>query len=126
MQSKDAFAVGFIGRCVDRGLTVDQIKAAADKAAGIVGDVGGLAGGALSGLGSLAKPALFAAGALPLLAGGAAGFGLAHATDIDDADVKDVQHQELLDTINTEKQKLQHSRAVRDMQAKQRMGRPIT
>lgn len=125
MQSKDAFTVGFVGRCVERGLTLDQIKEAAEKAASLGSFLGGTAAGMATGAAGLAKPLAYAALAAPPLIGGVAGYMAGAANDVDDTDVKDVQHQELLDTIHAETQKLQHAKAVRALRSGMPLGRPI-
>lgn len=125
MQSKDAFCVGFVGRCIERGLTFDQIKEAAEKTA----DLGNFLGGAATGLATsatgLAKPLAYTALAAPPILGGIAGYMAGAANDVDDTDVKDVQHQELIDTISAETQKLQHAKAVRALRQGMPLGRPI-
>lgn len=119
LSPKEAFIVGFVGRCVDDGLTADQIrervKQAEDllegavKEAGLAGDVARAAGG----VASTALP--FALIAPPLL-GGVAGYTAARLGDVDDTDVEDVRNQELKDTYLLEAQKLRRQKAFRDYQ----------
>lgn len=125
MQSKDAFTIGFVGRCVERGLTLDQIKQAAEKASSIGSFLGGAATGLATNAAGLAKPLTYGLLAAPPILGGIAGYVAGAANDVDDTDVKDVQHQELLDTIQGETQKLQHAKAVRALRSGMPLGRPI-
>jgi hypothetical protein len=125
MVSKDAFSIGFVARCIERGLNGEQIKQAAAKAATLGGFLGGAATGLAGATMGLAKPALYAAMAAPPIAGGVLGYMAGSANDVDDTDVKDVQHQELLDTLNAETQKLHHAKAVRQLREGAQLGRPI-
>lgn len=121
LSDREAFKVGFLARCVEDGLDRDQmlqtVKQAADKLAGFLGDIGGMASGAFHTAAPLALLAPPALGAL-------AGAGLAKATDIDDADVDDVKDREVIDAYQTEAAKLRRQKAVRDYaRARQRTGR---
>lgn len=117
MTPKEAFFVGFLSRCVDDGLTVEQmgerVKQAEDllggmlKGAGVLGDLAGAAGG-------VASTALPLALALPPLVGGLGGYTLARMGDIDDTDVDDIRKQELKDTYHLEAQRLRRQKAFRD------------
>lgn len=112
MTDQQAFRFGFLGRCVERGLNLEQIKQAATKAA----VVSSLLGKAYDTTMNLGSKALWLGAAAPLALGAAGGYGLARLQDIDETDVKDVQHQELLDTLKTETQRLRHAQALRTLQ----------
>lgn len=117
LEPKDAFKVGFLHRCAEAGLSRDEIrdtvKTAQDKLASLLGGVAGPLASAATSIG--APMALLA----PPLLGGAAGYALSRATDIDDTDVKDVQDRELLDTYKTESDRLRRQKAVRDFKKSQ-------
>ena len=121
---KEAFVVGFMRRCIDDGLSVDQmgervkqaedllagaIKSAQDKQANVLGSLVNAAGG-------VASTALPLALAAPPLLGGLAGYTAARMGDIDDTDVDDVRLQELKDTYKLEAEKLRRQKAFRDLQ----------
>lgn len=124
MTSKDAFTIGFVGRCIERGLTLDEIKVAGQKAAILGGLVNG-ASTAATGAVNVAKPLLALGLMAPPILGGVAGYMAGAANDVDDTDVKDVQHSELLDAYDAETQKLRHAKAVRALQSGMPAGRPI-
>lgn len=127
---KEAFVVGFVRRCIDDGLSAEQmderVKQAEDLLAGaltslsatkeatVLGDVARAGGGVLSTVAPLALAA-------PPLLGGLAGYTAARLGDVDDTDVEDVRQQELKDTYKLEAEKLRRQKAFRDLQkARQR------
>lgn len=120
LDARDAFKVGFLARCAEEGLSGDQIagrvKAAGDKFASLLSGLGSAAGSALS----TGIPLALAA---PIVLGGAAGYGLSRATDIDDTDVAEIKGNELLDTYAAETAKLRRQRAVREFRAAQKTPR---
>lgn len=121
LSEREAFKVGFLARCAEDGMSRDEIlgavKQATEKVAGLIGDVGGLAGSAVSHAAPIALLAPPALGAL-------AGLGLSRATDIDDGDVKEVKDREVIDAYRTEAAKLRRQKAVRDYaRARARTGR---
>ena len=146
LTSQEAFKVGFMARCIEDGLSMDQIyslaKTAADRMAsavklasekqaivgpllGALGYLGGSAVNAAKGIGSAALGVgLPLALAAPPVLGGIAGAGLAKATDIDDTDVNEIKQRELLDEYKHQTARLRRQRAVRDYDAaKKRTGR---
>lgn len=132
LSPQDAFRVGFLERCVEIGLAPAQIQALAKtaelvlaapavKRAGVLGDVGKLAGKAVGGVLSLGIPAALAA---PPLLGGTAGYALARATDIDDTDIDDIKGNEVIDEYRRQADRLKRQQLVRRyQQLKRRTGR---
>jgi len=128
LNAREAFKVAFLARCVEDGLTPDQmldrVKEAQEKfafigqALGKVMDVG--KGVVDAGIGWGVPIALAAPPALGALAGAA----LAKGTDIDDRDVADIKDQEVIDEYRRQSSLLKRQRAVRDYQrSKARTGR---
>jgi len=114
MTGKEAFLIGFLQRCAEDGLSLqDMEKHAEDLAAAVTDPVckeaslallGGLYGAgkgvasAAAGLGGQAMSlAPLAAVGLPLAVGGALGYGAAKLTNLDNEDTDDLKHQELID-----------------------------
>lgn len=121
MTAREAFKAGFLARCVDSGLDAAGASAlakqAAEKLAGVA-DVAGHVAGTVTGLG---VPLALAA---PVLLGGATGYGVARATDVDSTDVGEIKKRELLDTYRRETEKARRLKEVRDYHAaRQRTGR---
>lgn len=126
LTAQEAFKVGFLGRCVEAGLsptqTVEAVKRAADlmekraffgekllgTALGKTVDVGK---GVASGLLGYGLPL---AAIAPPVVGGLAGYGLAKATDIDDTDVQEIKDRELADELRRQAARLRRQKAVRD------------
>lgn len=121
LSAREAFKVGFLAKCAEDGLTVDQIRARV-KAAYDAGSEGlqkgadsfspgkfmaGLGSGAAyyGGLGLLAAP---------LAAGALGGYGLARLNDADDTDVDDVKRQELIDEYRRQSHRLRMESALRE------------
>lgn len=125
LSSRDAFKVGFLGRCVERGMSPSQIKEAADKLAGLLGDAVGAVGGAAKGVTNAALGwGIPLAAAAPPVLGGMAGFGLAKATDIDDTDIDDIKDREVIDEYRRQAERLNRQRLVRQYaQSRRRTGR---
>lgn len=120
LDTRSAFKVGFLACCAEAGLSREEIshvvKTAQDKLASLLGGIGSVlqpVAHAATGIG--APLALLA----PPVLGGAAGYALSRATDIDDTDVKEVQDHELLDAYKTETQKLRRQKHVRDFRKNQ-------
>lgn len=111
LTAREAFKVGFLGRCAEEGLSAEQIaervKLAGDKFASFLGGLGSAAGSVLS----TGIPLAIAA---PVALGGVAGYGLSRMTDIDDTDVAEIKNNELLDTYAAETARLRRQKAVRD------------
>lgn len=122
MTDREAFKVGFISRCLEAGLTLEQVPGLAKQAADKLASLAGLLGTGLSktvdlgaGLGNAALGyGLPLALAAPPLLGGMAGYGLAKATDIDDTDIAEIKDRELLDEYKRQTQQLLRRRAGRD------------
>jgi hypothetical protein len=131
LSPREAFKAGFLARCLDDGLTADQIAGRAEKAAAAlekVGSLGQLAGQAVSlagkAVGGLAGYGVPLAIAGPPVLGGVAGYGLARATDIDPSDVDDVKDREVVDEYRRQADRLRRQTAARDYRrARARTGR---
>jgi hypothetical protein len=111
LTEREAFKVGFLARCAEEGLGRGQVlalvKDAADKVAGIIGDVAGIGKDVFS----VAAPVALLA---PPALGALAGAGLAKATDIDPSDVEDIKDREVIQSYHRESARLRRQRAVRD------------
>lgn len=121
MTSKEAFKIGYLSRCVEDGLSNDEIlgsvKTASDKLAGLTDAVGKL----ITTVGGIGVPLALA---VPPGLGILGGYGLAKATDVDERDVKDLQRQEVLDTYRRESERARRQKALRDYaKYRQRTGR---
>lgn len=115
---REAFKVGFLSRCVEDGLTLEQaherVKIASEKLAGLTDIPGKIL--------DLGKPVVSSALswgiplglAAPPIAGGIAGYMAAKGTDIDDTDVAEVKRRELI-----EEYKRQTAKLIRDRQARE-------
>lgn len=123
LSERDAFKVGFLARCVEEGLTLQQahsrVKEARDKLAGLT-DLPGKAlelakpvVGAIAGYG---LPALLAA---PPIVGGVVGLTAAKMNDIDDTDVAEIKQRELTDEYARQTRNVLRNKAVRDYRNKQ-------
>lgn len=125
MTNKEAFIASFLDRCVRDGATPAQIEGRIKLAAGLLGTVAGKALDVGKGIGEAAiNWGLPIAGLAPPILGGAAGYGLARATDIDDTDVDDIKDREVLDEYKRQTRHLLRQRAVKDyQQARQQSGR---
>lgn len=129
LSPRDAFRVGFLERCAAAGLgprqTLDVVKQAEAKLAGLVGDVAKPAGRLLGGVaGAVAGYGVPAALAAPPILGGLAGYGLARATDLDDVDIDDVKDNEIIDEYRRQADRLNRQQLVRRYQRlKRRPGR---
>lgn len=121
LTAQDAFKAGYLARCVEDGLSPDEIAGSVkvasdllekqgllDKLLGSALDVGkGVAGTA-------AHYGIPAAILAPPILGAAGGYGLAKLTDIDDRDVADIKDREVIDEYHRQTEKLQRRKAVRD------------
>jgi hypothetical protein len=120
MTDREAFKIGFLGRCIEDGLTLPQIEAAVktalDKAAilGKLLDVGAGVGKSL--LSKLLPLAIVA----PPIVGGLGGYGLAKATDIHDTDVAEIKDRELMDEYKRQTDRMLREKALRDVTRSQR------
>jgi len=121
LNPQEAFKVGFLARCVQDGLSPEQMLYSVKQAAvlfekkaflgNLLGSAASTVGGAAQGLAGYAIPAALIA---PPVLGGLAGYGLAKATDIDDTDVDDIKNRELLQEYRRQAEKLRRQKAVRD------------
>lgn len=121
LSDKDAFKVGFLQRCVQDGLTPDQMLLRVKTAGELLEKrafLGGLLGGAAGAVGSAGKTmagyGIPLALAAPPILGGLAGYGLAKATDVDDTDADAIKNQELVEEYRRQAERLQRQKAVRD------------
>lgn len=110
LDDREKFKVGFLRKCADAGLTIEETHAAVKKATAFVKQSAvdvlpdvlqepyrqlmGAGGHVLKGMGDYGLSAALLA---PAAAGGLAGYGLSRATDVDDTDVKAIKQQELID-----------------------------
>ena len=125
---REAFKVAFLARCIEDGLTPDemlsQVKQAQEKFAALgnfAGKVLNVGKGVLKAGIGWGVPIVLAA---PPIIGGIGGAALAKATDIDDRDVADIKDQEVIDEYRRQTERLRRQRAVRDyQQLKQKTGR---
>ena len=118
---KEAFKVGFLTRCVEDGLTPDQMLSRAKLAMDMfekqafIGSLlnKGVESGA-GALGSLGRMGMLGAVVAPPVLGGMAGYGLAKATDVDDTDVDAIKNRELVEEYRRQAAKLHRQKQVRD------------
>jgi hypothetical protein len=118
---REAFKVGFLSRCVEDGLTLEQahqrVKEAQEKIALSIPGAD-IPGKLIDAAGSIAKPALGwgipLALAAPPVVGGLAGYAASKATDIDDTDVDEVKRRELINEYKKQTKKLLRDRQIRD------------
>lgn len=121
LTAQQAFKVGFLARCVHDGLgpaeILTSVKAAADafeKHAflGSIVDKGLDAAKGVAGTGlSYGIPLALAA---PPVIGGAIGYGLAKATDLDDTDVGQIKDRELMEEYLRQAERLRRQRQTKD------------
>lgn len=132
LSAKDAFKTGFLARCVENGMTPEQMLASVkrandmlEKTGGIIGDVVGHGLDIGKGVaGSIASYGIPTAIAAPPIIGGLGGFALSKATDIDDTDVAEIKDREVKNEYMRQTAKLLRMKQVRDYQRlKQRTGR---
>lgn len=128
LTNAEAFKVGFLSRCVEEGLNMDEahgrVKMAVDKLAGLTD----LPGKALD----LLKPVLSTglgygiplALAAPPVLGGIAGYAAGAMSDVDDTDVGEIKKQELRAEYQRLTKKLVRNKRIRDYRAtRKRTGR---
>jgi len=128
---KEAFKVGFLSRCVEDGLSLEQtharVKQAMDmlqKRAGVTDTLLSVPGKALD----LAKPVMGAglnwgiplALAAPPIVGGIAGYSLGKMGDVDDTDVDEIKKRELIEAYKRYADAMQQAKMVRDYQTKRK------
>jgi len=92
--SREAFRVGFLARCVELGMSPDQVAAASSSAADLVshGVKEAFFGEAVN---TAVRHGLTLAALLPIGAGAAGGYALAKSKN-EDVDVDDVKREELI------------------------------
>lgn len=117
---KEAFKVGFLTRCVEDGLTPDQMLSAVKLAADMFEKrafIGSLLGKgvdtAAGAAGSLGRMGAVGALLAPPILGGVAGYGLARATDVDDTDVDAIKNRELVEEYQRQAAKMHRQKMVR-------------
>lgn len=121
---RDAFKVGFLRRCIEDGLSIEQaherVKVALDKLA-LFGELAkGVteAGGKLLDTGINWGVPLALAG--PPVLGGVAGYGLSKATDIDDVSVDEIKKREIIDELKRQTDRLHQDKRIRDYRAQRK------
>jgi hypothetical protein len=131
---REAFKFGFLSRCVESGLSLEEIqqqaKQAADKLAGWLPDFSApvSAGwGALKGVsGKALAIGIPTALAAPPILGGLAGYGLSRAMDVNERDVDEVKRDELVDEYRRQTDLLRRAKAIRDARKTHKHpGRPL-
>lgn len=124
LTAQEAFKVGFLGRCIEQGLSPEATLAAVKTASDLFkrASVSGLFGTALDKTFDLGKGMLHyglpAALVAPPILGGLAGYGLARATDIDDTDVAEIKNRELVDELHRQTERLRRQKLLRTARAK--------
>lgn len=126
MTPREAFKAGFLGRCIEAGLSVaemrDMVKQSMDKMALTPADMAWNATKAtLTGTKDLGTEALKLLGnwgiplalAAPPALGGLTGYALAKARDTGTADAEEIQSQELSDEYRRQAERLQRLKAIR-------------
>jgi hypothetical protein len=131
MTPREAFKIGFMSRCVEDGLSLDQaqerVKHAEDlleKTAGVVGDFASIPGKMLD----LAKPVLSsglgygipALAAAPPVLGGIAGYTLGTMGDVDETDVDEIKQRELIAELKRQTARLKRSKKVKDYRSRRK------
>lgn len=105
---KEAFKIGFLRKCAEAGLTVEETIKAAEVATDQLEKTSG--NNLLDSAGNLINTAGFWGLAMPAglaTAGGlGAGYGLSRLTDIDDEDVELLKHRELVDLYRSKAEQL--------------------
>lgn len=121
---REAFKVGFLARCAEDGVspadTLDRVKQASavldrllTRGAEKTAFLGELAGGVLNFAKDVGPYAALGLAAAPPVIGGAAGYGLSRALDIDDTDVADVKDRELTEEYRRQTELLNRTRQQR-------------
>lgn len=118
LSARDQFKTAYISRCIEDGLTADQmltrVKEAREKLA-IVSELLGKAMDVGHGVaGAVASYGIPLALAAPPILGGMAGYGLARATDINDTDIAEIKNREIIDELNRQSERLKREKAMRD------------
>lgn len=130
LSARDAFKCGFLSRCIEDGLTpleiINNIKTANDLMSKQSGIISSLIDTAKDIGGTALHYTIPAAIVAPPILGGAAGYGLAKATDINDQDVSDIKNKEVIDEYNRQTEKLKRRKAVQDfLKSRQQTGRRL-
>jgi hypothetical protein len=121
MDERQRFKLGFITRCIEEGFTTpaeicQRAKTAADRIGAVAqqmekgGEWGTPLWEAFKGLGTLA-----ATGAVvgPPILGGAAGYGLARASDIDEEDIEEAREREIIEELKRQSAKIRRQQRQR-------------
>lgn len=114
MNKSQAFKLGFLSRCVEEGLTVEQtralVKVGVEKVALVKEIVSGLSNLGQTALGMGVPIAL----AAPPILGGVAGYAAGKLSDVDDTDAAEIKKQELISEYKRQAERLRRQRAIRD------------
>jgi len=123
LTSRQAFKVGFLRKCANAGLTIEETRAVVKQALATVKSGGltdmatkplevatDLGGSAMKTLGNLGVAGLMLA---PPVAGGALGYLASRLTDIDDTDVAAVKQKEIIDEYRRQAANLRRKRELR-------------
>lgn len=133
MDDRQAFKFAFLSRCVENGLSFDEMTDVAEKAAQAVPAAAALAAGAAAPgllsrgwdklMGATGTAAPYAIGGLlaaPPLIGAAGGMGLAKLMNGSEGNVADIQDQEVIDEYRRQAARLRREKSVRDYAAARR------
>ena len=128
---RQAFKFGFLARCVEAGMEMDEIrkhaKEATDKLAvelpgeKLVSTMAGTVTGKLLDFASAAIVPTIALGAVaPPILGGVGGYGLARLTGVDEQDVENLKAREEVEAYRQEAENLRRLRTIRRYQQSRR------
>tara|TARA_R110002020_G_scaffold16515_14_gene58301 strand:- start:336 stop:764 length:429 start_codon:yes stop_codon:yes gene_type:complete len=133
LSSQEAFKLGFLSNCVEKGLSIEQMRSEVKKAsdqltdveknawefpfaperAAIVDDIGDI----LKDVGRLGIGGLVLG---PPAAGAAAGILHSRMSDVDDEDVDDIKKREVADEYRRQAERLRQSARMRDYRESQK------
>ena len=114
MTAKDAFKTGFLMRCAAEGLTLAETHARVKQA------------GAWDALKTLGPGALITGLVAPPVIGAGLGYTAGRLGDVDDADIKEIKQQEVLDELRQQAERLRLQHALRAKHTRPPTGRPLT
>jgi len=124
LTAREAFKVGFISRCVEKGIPIEEIPGVVKQAMEKVAGVGDL----IRGVTDIAKPVVSTAMgygvplalAAPPVLGGLAGYTAAQVSDIDDTDVEEIKKKEIIDELRKRRSQLLRDKRMRDYRSRRK------
>jgi len=127
LSPQEAFKLGFLSNCVEKGLSIAQMREEVKKASAQLDDMDKEAafdwfaperGAIVDDVGDIAKDigrtALITLGLAPPALGATAGILHSRVSDVDDEDVDDIKKNELADEYRRQAQRLRQSARMRD------------